>query len=188
MTPSDFANKSLLIWLLYLIERISTISNYITGKDGTSYTPCVHRIRSRPVTLQGRMDDLTVIHFENFQRDPSLDHLRCEPTLFDEMRKVSLRLFPLGSLVAYFDQQNNRYLYISGIKRRFLNSPTYESLEVSLQASKQHLKRHSIQEIAIPKLACGYDHLHWPTDFSFLFTVFCRFKLHSYNNSNYAVA
>ena len=33
---------------------------------------------------QGRIDDLTVINFENFQRDPSLGHYRGEPTLFEE--------------------------------------------------------------------------------------------------------
>ena len=36
------------------------------------------------MTPQGRIDDLTVINFENFQRDPSLSHYRGEPTLFDE--------------------------------------------------------------------------------------------------------
>ena len=61
-----------------------TNSNYIIRKVGTNYTQCVHRIRFRPVTPQGRIDDITVINFENFQRDPSLGHYRGEPTLFDE--------------------------------------------------------------------------------------------------------
>ena len=85
MTQSDFASKSLPIRLpLYRIEKILTNSNYIIRKVGTIYTQCVHRIRLRPVTPQGRIDDLTVINFENFQRDPSLGHYRGEPTLFDE--------------------------------------------------------------------------------------------------------
>ena len=33
---------------------------------------------------QGRIDDITVISFKKFQRDPSLRHYRGEPTLFDE--------------------------------------------------------------------------------------------------------
>ena len=61
-----------------------TTSIFINRKVGTNYTQCVHRIRLRPVTLQGRIDDLTVINFENFQRDPSLGDYRGEPTLFDE--------------------------------------------------------------------------------------------------------
>ena len=85
MTQSDFASKSLPIWLpLYRIEKTLTNSNYIIRKVGTNYTQCVHRIRLRPVTPQGRIDNLTVINFKNFQRDPSLGHHRGEPTLFDE--------------------------------------------------------------------------------------------------------
>ena len=73
------------IWLpLYRNEKILTNSNYIIRKVGTNYTQCVHRIRLRPVSPQGRIDDLTVISFEKFQRDPSLGHYRDEPTLFDE--------------------------------------------------------------------------------------------------------
>ena len=85
MTQSDFASKSMPIWLpLYRIEKILTNSNYIIRKVGTNYTQRVHRNRLRPVTPQGRIDVLTVINFENFQRDPSLGHYRGEPTLFDE--------------------------------------------------------------------------------------------------------
>ena len=85
MPQSDFASKSLPIWLpLYCIDKILTNSNYIIRKVGTNYTQCVHRICLRPVTPQGRIDDLTVINFENFQQDPSLGHYRGEPTLFDE--------------------------------------------------------------------------------------------------------
>ena len=85
MTQSDFASKSLPIWLpLYRIEKILIISNYVIRRVGTNYTQCVHRIRLRTVTPQGRIDDLTVINFEKFQRDPSLGHYRGEPTLFDE--------------------------------------------------------------------------------------------------------
>ena len=85
MTQSDFSSKLLPIWLpLYRIEKILTHSIYIIGKVGTIYTQCVHRIRFRTVTPQGRIDDLTLIDFKNFHRDLSLGHYRGEPTLFDE--------------------------------------------------------------------------------------------------------
>ena len=84
MTQSDFASKSLPIWLpLYRIEKFLTNSNFIIRKVGTNYTQCVHRIRLRPVSPQGRIDDLTVINFENFRGETSLGHYRGEPTLFD---------------------------------------------------------------------------------------------------------
>ena len=85
MTQSDFASKSLPIWLpLYRIEKNLTNSNYIIREVGTNYTQCVHRIRLRPITPQSRIDDIPVIAFENFQRDPSLGQFRGEPELFDE--------------------------------------------------------------------------------------------------------
>ena len=85
MTQSDFASKSLTIWLpLYRIEKNLTNSNYKIRKVGTIYTQPVQRIRLRPVTPQGRMDNLTVINFKNFQRDPTLGNYRGESTMFDE--------------------------------------------------------------------------------------------------------
>ena len=67
MTQSDFASKLLPFWLpLYGIEKILTNSNYNIRKFGTNYTQCVHRIRLRPVTPQGHIDDLTVINFKKF--------------------------------------------------------------------------------------------------------------------------
>ena len=84
-TQSDFASKSLPIWLpLYRIEKILTNSIYIIRKVGTNYIQCVHQIRLRPVAPQGLIDDVTVSNFEIFQRDLSLGHYRGEPTLFDE--------------------------------------------------------------------------------------------------------
>ena len=51
---------------------------------GTNYTQCVYRIHLRHVTPQDCVDDLTVMKFDKFQRDPSLGHFCREPTLFDE--------------------------------------------------------------------------------------------------------
>ena len=93
MTQSDFASKSLPIWLLlYRIEKILTNSNYIIHKVGTTCTQCVLRNRLRPVTPQGGIDDLMVNNFENFQREPSLGHYRGEPALFDESNPFLLEL------------------------------------------------------------------------------------------------
>ena len=99
MTQSDFASKLLPIWLLlYRFEKVLTNSNYIICKVGTNYTQCVHRIRFKTVTLQGRIDVLTVIYFEIFQRDPSLGYYRGEPTLLDE--SVPSLLEPPTTVVA----------------------------------------------------------------------------------------
>ena len=95
----------------------------------------------------------------------------CYPEL-QELRNIPINNFPPGSLVTYFDQQYQRFVYNLVTKRQFFHKPTYDTLELSLQALKQHLQRHNMQELAIPKLGCGYDKLHWPTVFSILFKVF----------------
>ena len=99
MTQSDFAIKSLPIWLpLYRFEKMLTNSNYIIRKVGTNYKQCVHRIRLRPVTPQGCIDNLAVNNFKNFQRDPSLGHYHGEPTLFYE--SIPSLLEPPTTMVA----------------------------------------------------------------------------------------
>ena len=98
--------------------------------------------------------------------------LACSYPDLQQMRKMSFNIFPPGSLVTYFDRQHQRFIYNLVTKRRFFHKTTYETLELSLQAVKRHLKRHNIYELAIPKLGCGYDQLHWPAVFSILFKVF----------------
>ena len=59
-----------------------------------------------------------------------------------ELRKLPINNFPPGSLVTYFDQQHERFIYTLVTKRRFFQKPTYEALKLSLHALKRHLKRH----------------------------------------------
>ena len=95
----------------------------------------------------------------------------CYPEL-QELRNIPINNFPAGSLVTYFDQQHQSFIYNLATKRQFFPKPKYETLELSLQALKQHLKRHNFQELIIPKLGFGYDQLHSPTVFSIFFKVF----------------
>ena len=98
--------------------------------------------------------------------------IACCYCVLQELRKLPIDNFPPISLVTYFDQEHQRFIYNLVTKRRFFDKPTYGTLELSLQALKQHLKRHTIQKLAIPKHGCGYDQLHWPTVFSILSKVF----------------
>ena len=97
MTQFDFASKLMTIWLpLCHIEKIVTIFSYKFRKIGMNNTQCVQRIRLRPVTPQGRLDDLTVNIFEIFQRDRSFGHFRSEPALFYESVPFLLKLPTTG--------------------------------------------------------------------------------------------
>ena len=85
MPQSDFVIKSLPSWSpLYRTEELLANSIYIVRKVGMNYTQYVHRIRLKHLTTQSRIDDLTFINSEHFQRDPSLRHFRGEPTLCPE--------------------------------------------------------------------------------------------------------
>ena len=78
----------------------------------------------------------------------------CYPEL-QELKKLPINNFPPGSLVTYIDQQHQRFIYNLVTKRQFFHKPTYSTLEMSLHAIKQHLQRHNIHDLAIPKLGCG---------------------------------
>ena len=101
---------------------------------------------------------------------------RCYPAI-QEMRQRPLNHFPPGSMVAYFDHRSHKFIYNLVTKHRFFHKPSYETLELSLQALRHHLERNKVQDLAIPKLGCGYDQLHWPTVFSLIFKVFCGLNL-----------
>ena len=75
----------------------------------------------------------------------------CYPEL-QELRKLPINNFAPGSLVTYFYQKHQRFIYNLVTKRRFFQKPTYETLTLSLHSLKRHLKRHNIHELALPKL------------------------------------
>ena len=95
------------------------------------------------------------------------------PTLrqlnFDTQKRL-----PPGSLVSYFDRLNQRYIYNLVTKKRFFHKPKYETLQLSLMALRQHLERHKIRALSIPRLGSGLDRLHWPTVFSILYRIFSK--------------
>ena len=115
--------------------------------------------------------------------------LACGYLESQQLRKLSFNLFPPGFLVAYLDQQNIRYLSHSVTKRRCLQKPTYETLELSLKVLKQHLKRPNVEELAIPKLGCGYigcgRSITMANSFFDFFQCFLGFKTYYNNISTY---
>ena len=64
---------------------------------------------------------------------------------------------PPGSLVSYFDRLNQRYIYNLVTKTRFFHKSTYESLQLSLMALRQHLYCYNIRTLSIPRHGIGLD-------------------------------
>ena len=60
-----------------------TVSNYLIGKIGTTYTQCVHCIRLRPTTPNYDVEDINLT-MQDFKPDPSLEKYRSEREIFDE--------------------------------------------------------------------------------------------------------
>lgn len=58
-------------------------------------------------------------------------------------------------------QDKNRYIYYLVTKPSSYGSPTYDSLRSSLNQMKDHMKKHNIQKLAIPRIGCGIDGLEW---------------------------
>ena len=61
--------------------------------------------------------------------------------------------------------------------RQIFQKRPYETLKMSLQAIKQYLKRHNIQELANSKHGCGYNQCYWPTVFSIFLKIFSSSNL-----------
>ena len=100
----------------------------------------------------------------------------CYPAL-QQMRFYSPKCIPPGTLVAYYDASRNRFVYNLVTKRRFFHKPTYDTFQLSLLALKQHILRHNIKEISVPRLGSGYDRLHWPTVLALLYQVFSNINV-----------
>lgn len=57
----------------------------------------------------------------------------------------------------------DRYIYYLVTKERSGTGfyPTYESLESSLKAMRDHMVENNVKEVAIPQIGCGIDGLKW---------------------------
>lgn len=58
---------------------------------------------------------------------------------------------------------DERYIYYMVTKDKSGNGfyPTYDSVESSLKAVRDHMKANSVSELAMPQIGCGIDGLKW---------------------------
>jgi len=57
--------------------------------------------------------------------------------------------------------RGGRYVYYLITKRVYRDKPTYESLRGSLVAMKQHIAKHGVKALSMPRIGCGLDGLKW---------------------------
>ncbi|XP_070555663.1 ADP-ribose glycohydrolase OARD1-like [Ptychodera flava] len=58
-------------------------------------------------------------------------------------------------------QRENRYIYYMVTKEKYWQHPTYQDVQSSLDALRNHCVKHDVRELAMPRIACGLDGLEW---------------------------
>ncbi|KAM8709599.1 hypothetical protein ACLKA7_016413 [Drosophila subpalustris] len=58
-------------------------------------------------------------------------------------------------------QHQERYIYYLITKQSSWGKPTYQLLHSSLSAMQQHMAKHKVQKLALPRIGCGLDGLNW---------------------------
>ena len=96
--------------------------------------------------------------------------------LSPELEKLSPhhRNLKAGSLIAHFSSQNGIWIYISVIKNRHYDKPTYYNLRKSLCRRKSYILTYGILEITLPQIGCRLDNLEWTRVFNLILCLFAN--------------
>jgi len=78
--------------------------------------------------------------------------------------------------VAYFSSED-RFIFNLVTKDRHFNKPTYESLRTALTNLRLLCECHNIAKLAMPKIGCGLDRLHWPSVENIIKSIFANSKI-----------
>ncbi|KAM7352761.1 terminal ADP-ribose protein glycohydrolase 3 [Cochliomyia hominivorax] len=57
---------------------------------------------------------------------------------------------------------NSRFIYNLVTKQSSWGKPTYQTLHSSLSAMRDHMLKHNVTRLAMPRIGCGLDGLAWP--------------------------
>ena len=57
-------------------------------------------------------------------------------------------------------------------KEKYYHKPTYNSLQSSLTAMRDHCVSHGVTSISMPRIGCGLDGLQWPKVKNIIIQVF----------------
>ena len=67
----------------------------------------------------------------------------------------------VGSVIPFWDNDANRFIYNLVTKNKFFEKPTLENLRISLENMRGHALLNNVQIITKPKIGCGLDKLFW---------------------------
>ncbi|XP_034483968.1 ADP-ribose glycohydrolase OARD1 [Drosophila innubila] len=69
-------------------------------------------------------------------------------------------------------QHQDRYIYYLITKQSSWGKPTYQLLHSSLSAMQEHMAKHNVQKLALPRIGCGLDGLNWTKVKDMLLEIF----------------
>ncbi|XP_068708514.1 ADP-ribose glycohydrolase OARD1-like isoform X1 [Montipora foliosa] len=58
-------------------------------------------------------------------------------------------------------KRGGRYVYYLVTKEKYFHKPTYDTLQSSLEAMKDHCISHGVTSLSMPRIGCGLDGLQW---------------------------
>ncbi|TMW43380.1 hypothetical protein DOY81_011540 [Sarcophaga bullata] len=61
-----------------------------------------------------------------------------------------------------FLTDKNRFIYNLVTKQNSWGKPTYQLMHSSLSSMREHMLKHNVTKLAMPKIGCGLDGLAWP--------------------------
>ena len=67
----------------------------------------------------------------------------------------------VGSVIPFWDNDANKFIYNLVTKNKFFGKPTLENLRISLENMRGHALLNNVQIITMPKIGCGLDKLSW---------------------------
>ena len=67
----------------------------------------------------------------------------------------------VGSVIPFWDNDANRFIYNLVTKNKFFEKPTLDNLRISLENLRGHALLNNVQIITMPKIGCGLDKLSW---------------------------
>lgn len=74
-------------------------------------------------------------------------------------------------------KDNGRYVYYLVTKAVYYGKPTYDTLESTIVAMKQHCTQNGVKQLAMPQLGCGLDRLAWSKVKSILLRQFATMDI-----------
>lgn len=80
--------------------------------------------------------------------------------------------------VAVLSDHSKRFIYNLVTKEKFSDKPTYETLESSLRALREHALKNGVSQLAMPKIGCGLDQLNWNAVRTLIKNVFLHDEIH----------